>query len=271
MTREDAATLLGVSATASSSEVRRRYEELHNDYQIRLTNAPTPALKKAYQKNLQELQQACEILSPGAVASVPDLPASEPSHSVEPAGSRILRPAAPPPAQTTRVKADAGLPRSTMLAGVAAALCAAAASLFGVLWMQTRQAHEKLQAQAAVLQLAGQQLDTRVTDVERLLKAGPLEVCNRSSSAVHIMTLVAMYRDAAGKLRTIHSGSYDYPTWDIRPGGRTRLNILRGREDDWDGTAAVYALQIGYPGVEPFLVAGFFNDLKEGCVNLYLD
>jgi RNA-directed DNA polymerase len=38
---------------------------LYNDYQIRLTNAPTASLKRMYQKNLQELKAAVEVLAPG--------------------------------------------------------------------------------------------------------------------------------------------------------------------------------------------------------------
>ena len=40
-------------------EVRKRYQKLYNDFQIRLTNAPTPALKKMYQRNMQDLKVAC--------------------------------------------------------------------------------------------------------------------------------------------------------------------------------------------------------------------
>jgi hypothetical protein len=48
--------------------VRRRYQKLYNDFQVRLTNAPTPALKKMYQKNIQDLRTACDVLCPGALA-----------------------------------------------------------------------------------------------------------------------------------------------------------------------------------------------------------
>jgi len=47
--------------------VRRRYQKLYNDFQIRLTNAPTPSLKKMYQKNIQDLRAAAEALAPGSV------------------------------------------------------------------------------------------------------------------------------------------------------------------------------------------------------------
>lgn len=62
-----AAELLGVQPGAPRDEVRRRYQKVYNDYQIRLTNAPTASLKRMYQKSLQELKAAAELLAPGVL------------------------------------------------------------------------------------------------------------------------------------------------------------------------------------------------------------
>lgn len=67
MTVEEAAEILGLWPGTPADEVRRRYQKMYNDFQIRLTNAPTPSLKRMYQKNIQDLRSACEVLSPGAV------------------------------------------------------------------------------------------------------------------------------------------------------------------------------------------------------------
>jgi pSer/pThr/pTyr-binding forkhead associated (FHA) protein len=66
----DAAELLGVRVGASRDEVRQHYQRIYNDYQIRLTNAPTAALKRMYQKNLQDLKTAAEQLAPGILAEL---------------------------------------------------------------------------------------------------------------------------------------------------------------------------------------------------------
>ncbi|HUG52522.1 MAG TPA: FHA domain-containing protein [Vicinamibacteria bacterium] len=66
MSAAQAAELLGVTPGAPAAEVRRQYQRLHNDLQIRITNTPSPSLKRMYQKNLQELRVACEVLAPGA-------------------------------------------------------------------------------------------------------------------------------------------------------------------------------------------------------------
>jgi hypothetical protein len=68
MTPAQAAQILGVVPGASAADVRKQYVKLHNDLQIRITNTPSPSLKRMYQKNLQELKVACEILAPGASA-----------------------------------------------------------------------------------------------------------------------------------------------------------------------------------------------------------
>ncbi|HLA76795.1 MAG TPA: hypothetical protein VJU18_04345 [Vicinamibacteria bacterium] len=65
----EAAEILGLWPGTPADEVRRRYQKMYNDFQIRLTNAPTPSLKRMYQKNIQDLRTACEVLSPGAVTS----------------------------------------------------------------------------------------------------------------------------------------------------------------------------------------------------------
>jgi hypothetical protein len=65
MSVEEAAELMGVLPGAPAHEIRKKYQKIYNDFQIRLTNAPTPSLKRMYQKNLQDLKVAAELLSPG--------------------------------------------------------------------------------------------------------------------------------------------------------------------------------------------------------------
>jgi hypothetical protein len=61
----EAAEMLGLWPGSPPEEVRKRYQKMYNDFQIRLTNAPTPSLKKMYQKNMQDLRAAAETLAPG--------------------------------------------------------------------------------------------------------------------------------------------------------------------------------------------------------------
>ena len=66
MTPAQAAEMLGLAAGTPPADVRRQYQKLHNDLQVRMTNTPSPSLKRMYQKNLQELKLACEVLAPGS-------------------------------------------------------------------------------------------------------------------------------------------------------------------------------------------------------------
>jgi len=62
----EAAALLGVWPGAQPEEILHRYQKLRDDFAGRLKHAPTPALKRMYQKNLQDLRRACETLLPGS-------------------------------------------------------------------------------------------------------------------------------------------------------------------------------------------------------------
>jgi len=66
MTPAQAAELLGIAVGTPAADVRRQYQKLHNDLQVRMTNTPSPSLKRMYQKNLKELKLACEVLAPGS-------------------------------------------------------------------------------------------------------------------------------------------------------------------------------------------------------------
>jgi predicted component of type VI protein secretion system len=68
MSEAEAAEILGLWPGSPAEEVRKRYQKLYNDFQVRLTNAPTPSLKKMYQKSIQDLRTACDVICPGALA-----------------------------------------------------------------------------------------------------------------------------------------------------------------------------------------------------------
>jgi hypothetical protein len=65
----EAASLLGVWPGASPEEVLHRYQKLQDGLLGRLNHAPTPALKRMYQKDLQDLRAACEALLPGSTGA----------------------------------------------------------------------------------------------------------------------------------------------------------------------------------------------------------
>lgn len=109
MTRTDAATTLGIDASASPEEAKRAYQELFTEHQVRLTNAPTPALRSLYQARLLELDEARDaFLTNSSSDADSDLPTDQPSiptyRSNEPSQRQSSTP--PPPAVEPRAHVE---------------------------------------------------------------------------------------------------------------------------------------------------------------------
>lgn len=116
MNRTDAATILGIDASASAEEAKRAYQDLFTEHQVRLTNAPTPALRSLYQARLLELDEARDVfLTPSLSDADSDLPTDQPSiptygsgrstagqTSAPPSGGQQARTPEPPPYQPPR-------------------------------------------------------------------------------------------------------------------------------------------------------------------------
>lgn len=130
MNREQAIELLGVSATFSAADIRKRYQELYSDYQIRLTNAPTLDLKRTYQRSILDLQEACELLAPNSANG-----AGENLPSPVPVASETARPSPSsgrprePYVKHARASAAGMRPSTIALSGVAIVLVAVSAFL----------------------------------------------------------------------------------------------------------------------------------------------
>lgn len=102
MTPESACKILGLPPNADNETVRAHYAELHAEYQVRLTNAPTAALKSRYQRQLEDLREAAEALAPEfAARGSADLPALTPVIDAEKGDPRRREvpsfPGVPPP------------------------------------------------------------------------------------------------------------------------------------------------------------------------------
>jgi hypothetical protein len=273
VTPADAAKTLGIDTQAPRDVVLHRYRELHSQYEARLMAAPISALTKLYQTRLRELRLACETLQSGEIADPrAGLPLVEPlpndAKTVTDATDRDRHPSVP---AASAPQSASGLPSSTVAVAYLAILFATVTAFLVIVWLKDRR------TQFALEELAHQQsvrltaLGAQVSRTDQLFESRHLEVCNRSAKPIRIEAVVAVYRDPAGNLRTVHTGMFGYPTWNIAPAARAKLDVLQGRPDDWDGSASFYAIQIAYEGAEPFLIAGLVSDLKATCVNLYLD
>lgn len=107
MNRTDAATILGLDPSASPEEAKRAYQELFTEHQVRLTNAPTPALRSLYQARLLELDEARDAFLVNSLSDADsDLPTDQPSIPSYGANEPSQRQTPPPPPAATRPRAE---------------------------------------------------------------------------------------------------------------------------------------------------------------------
>ncbi len=254
MTREAAEALLGCQRDAARAEVRRQFQALHTDTHIRLTNAPTPTLRRTYQKALQDLRDACELLAPGEADRNIDLPANEPALAMN---------ATPFTAPTARgqeaVAAPDVLPRSTLVAGVISAVLLTLVTAMGLGWWRERQARADL---SATVQQAQQRLaaaESTISELNALFVDERMRVRNRSRGSIRILAAAVVYSSVKTGLHVAHSGSYGYPEWALKPDEVAQIDSGLGRGRDWDGRLLSYALLIQYADAEPFLKTGIWS------------
>lgn len=131
MTPERAEEILGLHRGADAEAVRARYVELYGEYQVRLTNAPTAALKATYQRQLEELRGAAEILVPALAQRNEDLPAATPVMSTNNDRSR------PVPVLTNAVRTTPLNRRSTRLLVAIGALLLVALGTYGIVKLKS--------------------------------------------------------------------------------------------------------------------------------------
>src|SRR4051812_43534700 len=63
MTFAEATEMLQLSGTPTPDEAERRFRDLYSEFQLRLTNAPTPQLRALYQSRLAEIAVARDIVA----------------------------------------------------------------------------------------------------------------------------------------------------------------------------------------------------------------
>jgi hypothetical protein len=84
MTYNEALSKLELEEGATSSEINSQYQEFYNEFQMRITNAPTEHQRKLYQKKLEELAAALEVLGgESSESNTQELPGIAESEVVE--------------------------------------------------------------------------------------------------------------------------------------------------------------------------------------------
>jgi hypothetical protein len=283
MTKQEAAALLNVPDTASIDEVRSRFQEMYSDYYIRLTNAPTTALKRVYQRNLEELRTACELFFPGLVMTAPqDLPAAEPVQSIRDGkyprstDAKVAAPgrsAADTPSTAPRTGSSS---KALNIAVVMAGLFGASALLFGILWSNVsdeRRALEAFLASPADEQISyvnqHEKFSPGLAASLSILENGRFAVCNYSDSPIEVTWVISTYRGKDGVLHTFNTKNYP-ESWSnkhIGAGGRQAITVSAGSEPLWDGSVLTYAMGFLYHDQE-IVKGGAWSAVQEGCAKI---
>ena len=87
MSAAQAAELLGVAPGTPPAEVRRHFQKLHNEIQVRITNTPSPSLRRMYQNLAASAAIGARSAAPAVRASAASAAPSRRRRS----GGRTLR------------------------------------------------------------------------------------------------------------------------------------------------------------------------------------
>ncbi len=244
--RQKSLEVLGLSENSSDTEIKKRYQELYEDYNIRLTNAPTPALKKLYQKNLQEIEDAYSAFkledNPKEKTHETTLPSSRPSAAANTnesihtrnqpevrAGKNFNGPQANNEQLNQKKTPSQGGISVNIFIGVTVALLALAT--FGImLYFQGKkeiEAMEKEQAENAEL-----------LQLKPVLKNGKLKIENQLTKEVAIVGLRVTYLNEKNVLERFVGEDIVY----VLPGKSVDLDYYKGGKLLWDGSVLSYGL-----------------------------
>ncbi|MBE8721956.1 WG repeat-containing protein [Sphingobacterium pedocola] len=84
MNKEQAYERLELPVGTDLQTVRKKFAEMHNDYRMRIENAPTPRLKQTFERGLEELKEAYALLNESErMDDVAELPRTERSFEQE--------------------------------------------------------------------------------------------------------------------------------------------------------------------------------------------
>lgn len=275
MNREEAANLLNVPVNAQLTEIRSKYQELYNEYQIRLTNAPTPNLKKIYQSNLQELNQALEILQGTSNANQLELPSSSPTYKQAEQISSTNSGFNGSGASNNASKVGDLHEKSTkskntesnklLIPVIAVAVVfAAVAVFFGLSDFDKKEQLDEYKGRVDSAVSLSKELDRYKANCSNQI----LKIKNDGSD-FYITGVSVTYWNEFNKLE-----KQEYPYYDkllVRGGGSTQLQRTEGSRVQWDGSVVSYAIGIEHNSADFFVSGIFSKDMKPEDKTLHLN
>jgi hypothetical protein len=280
--RDEAADLLGVSPHASPAEVKARVAEMSVDLESRLANARTPDLKATYQKNLDDVKRAAELLVPGmASVDAQDLPSVQPT--VVPDEMDISIPA---PVRAALVHLDEDAPerqsgapaKATTILSFTVMCLIAVCAFFSM--SKTKIVKETKAFLTSPEYKEGTSLAQRYAPMDTLekagaLKNGPLKLCNKSGQALNVLWLGSVYGapDKDGNLQ-IKGYNSQFCAEDFKLSVPASAQVpvkLQGASEfcNWDGQGLFVSVIIQHPqNAERFLHVSRAINNTDACVEV---
>lgn len=275
MKKEDCFQLLGLSESSSEVEIKKKYTELFNDYQLRLTNAPTPNLKRLYQKNLQELNEALEVLLDGGSEGITkDLPSSTPVYDKQNREekpefvSKQAHSGTLSKNKGSEARLEAGLNKYKKLFRlmmITSILALAGITIVLIQLSEKNSAIKELQQSAAKVEPLSKEVELLKQELLPF-QNGKMKIKNYGTDNLKLTWLIVMYKDNDGNLVKYE----DYFDKIIRPGSTEEINKLSGATYVWDGSVISYACGLEYKGAK-FIQSGLWSgDSENGNLILNL-
>ena len=268
MNTQDAYNVLGLPEGALATAVQEKYNELYNDYQIRLTNAPTPNLKKLYQKNIEELNEAMTALNIGQQpANNNELPVSGPVFNATAQTKRQTEyiPQGKGPSIANRPQPQVAKEHNNNLLfiiGFVALVGIAAAAFFGIKASET----DKKLVDFAALKAQNDSL----LNYKNKFSNAKFVIENNGTAPFTIKAVIIEYLGHNGELVRYFDQQYNI---EIQPGANAKLSRVKGDKQEWDGSVISYCCIIIYKN-EPVIRAGLWShqaQKEDGMLHLNMD
>lgn len=282
MKKEDCFQLLGLPESASESEIKKKYAELFNDYQLRLTNAPTPNLKKLYQKNIQELNDALDVLLEGGAEGVnKDLPSSSPVFDTKKTGDTpgfiqqggdvrkdVSGTISNSKSKASEAKTEVALAKYKKLFNYLLIAAVVALSVVAILTILLTEKSSRINE----LELVSSKADSLTLENESLkqqlqpFQNGKMKIKNLGGDNLKVNWVIVMYKDKDGNLVKFE----DNIDKIIRSGSTEEINKLSGASYVWDGSVISYACEFQYQGLKYWQSGLWSGDSENGNLILNL-
>lgn len=252
--------IFNLDESATTEEIQTRFNELYSDFQIRLTNAPTPNLKKLYQKNLQELEETYALLTNQKVTgqTKTDLPSSKPvqnsqTGSNESNNKRIVGENTPNSNPQVIAGRNAKIPSPSInnnkglkssgisfnLFVITVVVAVAGIALLTSLYIDGKNEVTEMQKEA--------EKNQEFLRFKDMFKNGKFKVENRTNQTVTVLITHITFFDNQGQLKEYKflgtEGNPKSVQVVIEPGKNVSINQYDGPVK-WDGSVVSYAMLV---------------------------